>query len=214
MAYAYDQKWPVEPRGPTLSLSWGRGPDVTTPDAIQTWSDIATMAFYLLVQVTSSSIIIVYDPSHSLARHTPQVSPMWNPDYHASTDSPLILERHVQLPDFIRDPSPAAFMLACLAYAFAAAAFYRLHPNDKYQHRFLLLAVCSATFLSFPSIHGMRSWLPSMTTAALVLSLFTHSAFPSLRAEAVKKVEGSDVKNNMPSGQEKQLEQPDMTSRC
>lgn len=105
-------------------------------------------------------------------------------------------------------------MLACLAYAFAAAAFYRLHPNDQYQHRFLLLALCSATFLSFPSIHDMRSWLPPMTTAALVLSLLTHCTFPSLRAEAVKKVERSDAKNNIPSCREKQPEQSDMTSRC
>ena len=190
MGYAYDQKWSVEPRGPTYCLSWVWGPDITTSDASQIWSGIARMASNLLVQVISSALIIVYDPSHSAARHSGQVSfsffLMWKPDYHALPD---ISHHCVQLPDFIRDPLPATFMLACLAYAVAAAAFYRLHPNDQYQQRFLLLAICSATFLSFPSIHDMRIWLPPMITAALMLSLFTHSIFPSLRAEAVEEVE-------------------------
>ena len=97
-------------------------------------------------------------------------------------------------------------MLACLAYAFAAAAFYKLRPNDQYQHRFLLLAICSASFLSFPSIHDMRRSLPPMITAALLLSLFIHSTFPSLRAEAVKEVGRSDFKDITPPGQEKQAE--------
>ena len=97
-------------------------------------------------------------------------------------------------------------MLACLAYAFSAAAFYRSCPNDQYQQRFLLLAVCVATFLSFATTHNMRSWLPPTITAALVLSLFTHSIFPSLRAEAFEEGEEAGYKNDESLCQEKQTE--------
>ena len=87
MSYAYNQDWPIEPRIPTRCMSGGRDPVINTSDDIQTWNNIATMAIFLLVQVTSSSLIIQYDPSDSAARHMPHVSLMWNPGYHAFTDT-------------------------------------------------------------------------------------------------------------------------------
>ena len=87
-------------------------------------------------------------------------------------------------------------MLACLTSTFAAAAFYGSHPNDRYQHRFLLFAIGLATILSSASIHNMRSWLPSAITAALLLSAFTHHAFPSLRAETVEEVGEVECKDD------------------
>jgi len=192
MGYTYDQRSPIKPRRPTLFLSWGRGPDFTKSDAIQTRSEIAAMASYLLIQVASNSLIILYDPSHSASRQIPQL-------LH-------IRERQFQVPDFIRDPSPAAFMLACLAYAFAAAAFYTSHPNDQYQRRFLLLAIFVATILSFPTFHSLKSCLPPMSTAALVLSAITHRMFPALRTEAVEEEAGVQFNDNKAPCQEKYTE--------
>lgn len=122
-----------------------------------------------------------------------------------------ILGQDLPVPAFIRTLSPEAFMLACLTYAFSAAAFYKLRPNDQYQQRFLLLAVCVVTCLCFATNHNMRSWLPSTITAALVLSTFTHSMFPSLRAKAFEEADEAAYNSDEPLCQEKQVE---TTSRC
>lgn len=107
------------------------------------------------------------------------------------------LERYFDVPDFIQDPSPEAFMLACLTYAFATIAIYRLHPNDQYRQRFLLSAMCFAALLSSIKFHNIRNWLPSTITAASVLSLFTHYIFPNLRADAVE-VEERGINGDKP----------------
>lgn len=86
MGYNYDQEWPIEPRGPKLPLLWRWSPDFTTCDAVQEWSEMVEITFYLLIQVTSSLFIILYDPSHSAARQIPQVRLIWNPDGHTFTD--------------------------------------------------------------------------------------------------------------------------------
>lgn len=86
MGYSYDQEWPIEPRGPKLRLLWRWSPDFTTSNALQTWSEMAGITFYLLIQVTSILLINLYDPSHSAARQIPQVRLISNPDDHTSTD--------------------------------------------------------------------------------------------------------------------------------
>ena len=85
-------------------------------------------------------------------------------------------------------------MLACLAYAFTAAPFYAIRPNDQYRYQFLLFAVNIATSLSIVTKQNIRTWLPPVITAALVLSVFTHQIFPSLRAEVVDEVDEVDLR--------------------
>ena len=85
-------------------------------------------------------------------------------------------------------------MLACLAYAFTAASFYAMRPNDRYRHQFLLFAISIATSLSFFTRENIRTWLPPVITAALVLSVFTHQVFPSLRAEVADEVDEVDLR--------------------
>lgn len=102
-------------------------------------------------------------------------------------------------------------MLACLAYAFAAAAFYTSHPKDQYQRRFLLLAIGIATILSFPTFLSLKNWLPPMSTAALVLSAFTHGMFPAWRTETVENEERVESRNDEAVCQEKK---PEVISRC
>ena len=84
-------------------------------------------------------------------------------------------------------------MLACLAYAFTAAPLYAMRPNDRYRHEFLLFAISTATSLSFITKQNIRTWLPPVITAALVLSVFIHHIFPSLRAELVDEVDEVDT---------------------
>ena len=169
---------------------------------------MAAMAFHLLVQMASGSLIMLYDPSHTAVRWVPQVRLTWRPCHIALLiQQPFqILERHSILPNFIRDPSPISFMLTCVAYAVAAAAFSSLHPNDQYRHRFLFCAVCIAPVLSLVTTQHIRSLLPPTITTASVLSVFTHSLFPSLRAEAIEEVDRVESRDEKVPCQEKQIE--------
>ena len=87
-------------------------------------------------------------------------------------------------------------MLACLAYTFTAASFYAMRPNDLFRHQFLLFAISIATSLSFVTEQNIRTWLPPVITAALVLSAFTHQRFPRLRAELVDEVDEVDFRHD------------------
>lgn len=86
MGYSYDQKWPIEPRGPQLGLSCRSSSDFTTSDTLHTWSEMAGIVFSLLIQVASGLLFMSYDPSHSGARQIPQVRLMWNRDHHTFTN--------------------------------------------------------------------------------------------------------------------------------
>ena len=72
------------------SLLRGQVPDAATSDAIpsldaiETRSQTATIVFSVLIQISCSPLIAMYDASHS-AYHK-AVRPMWSPDHHPSTD--------------------------------------------------------------------------------------------------------------------------------
>ena len=93
--YIDDKDRSLRPQRPTrrrrVDFARTRKLDITFPFYIQIWIATAAKAFCVAIQVGVGPIILLYDPSHSAARHIPQVGLMWYLN-HAFTD--MIVTSH------------------------------------------------------------------------------------------------------------------------
>ena len=74
-------------------------------------------------------------------------------------------------------------MLACLVYAYTSGSFHRLHSTNQYQNRFLAAGGLIAVLLSLLEPTSIKTWLPGMLTAALLLSAICHKLYPQWRID-------------------------------
>jgi len=100
-------------------------------------------------------------------------------------------QQDIQLPIFIRDPSPGQLVAACLIYGMAVNGYYYLHKGDRYQYWFAVCGAVSAFavgWISKKDIHGiLMDFMPWFLILALVLSAASHKVH---RPQQVTKLVG------------------------
>lgn len=172
-------------------LIWRQNPDITSADATlfesgRTRHEITQSICSVILQAASSYFIILYDPSH----------PEQQKDRHG-LKLPLCSHPEIHISNLFADPSPGAFVLACLVYALAAASFHQLHANHQYQNRFLTAGGSVAILLSLAHLGTVKTFMPCTITIALLSSSIFHHLYPNWRLEAAEEIDGveGDIMN-------------------
>lgn len=95
---------------------------------------------------------------------------------------PLGKSRSFHFSSIIEKPSPPVFLAACIAFAFAVAAFRYSHRQDPFEDHFIVTSIMVAIYLSWASenfLMTVKSMVPWSVILGLILSSLAHRVLGS-----------------------------------
>jgi len=145
----------------------------------------------ILVSAGASSLVIngYYNLSRTYQRNTGGYSPSNPPSSILHLIETCIRsfqvqqsqQQDIQLPVFIRDPSPGQLVAACLVYGMAMNGYYYLHKGNRHQYWFAVCGTVSAFVVGWTSKKDIHGILMDFVPWFLILSLVLSAAFHKVR---------------------------------